>query len=249
MAKPGRERAMQRMRHGALCGALALAAGFGGSVHAKSVPPDYGAQPTWDDFKAIGERALRASLVDPDSARIEWPYIAVQGSLKPFLSRTAHGYWTCGLINARNRMGGYTGAMFFLIMQKNGAVTSLDIGQVGGSDTATITCSDALKKGNLRPAPAPAPVPPASVNPAAAPKVTAQAGVDLTMVPQGAYIAAVRAGSIAERSGLKVGQVIAAVNGIPVAGMAQATVIAMLDAARSAKLTIAGQGEVILVAK
>ena len=62
----------------------------------------------WTRFRARAEAALRARLIDPDSAKIEWPYGFLYGTWKPPFSKRIEGYWTCGLINARNRMGAYT---------------------------------------------------------------------------------------------------------------------------------------------
>jgi membrane-associated protease RseP (regulator of RpoE activity) len=229
---------------GACCLATFLEPGLG--YAAPAGPIDYGAQPTWEDFKAIGEHDLRSRLIDPESARIEWPYLAVKGSLKPFLGRTVFGYWACGLVNARNRMGGYTGATFFLIMEKDGVVSSLDIGQVNGMDTASITCADAQKKGTLPPAPAIASAPnPAPVSQSKRPKF----GFSFMAVPQGAYIAAVESNSLAEKAGLKIGDVISAINGIPLAGIDQGTVQTMLGALQTAKLSLVGSREILIEAK
>lgn len=206
-------------------------------------PPDYGTQPNWEEFRSTGERELLGRLVDPSSAQISWPYLATQGSLKAFMGRTAFGYWSCGLVNAKNRMGGYTGATFFLIMQKNGLVTSLDIGQSDGLDTATITCTNALKKG-LLPA-----VPATPSAPVVAPNPTPRFGFRFMMVPQGAYVAALDTGSEADVSGLKIGSVITSINGISLAEMDQATVLKIFDALQTAKLTLIGQSDIQLSRK
>jgi S1-C subfamily serine protease len=144
-------------------------------------------------------------------------------------------------------MGGYTGATFFLVMQKNGAVTSLDIGQTNGLETATVTCSNALKKGLLPPAPTVAPSTP--VAPVVSPNPAPKFGFRFMMVPQGAYVVALDSGSDAEVSGLKVGSVITSINGISLAGMDQGTVLKILDALQTAKISLIGQGEIQLSRK
>lgn len=79
--------------------------------------------PDWATFRRNAEAALRGKLIDPDSGRIEWPYGFLYGTWKPLLGRRVDGYWTCGLINARNRMGGYTGSTYFVVvLDRNGRV-------------------------------------------------------------------------------------------------------------------------------
>src|SRR5665647_763055 len=49
------------------------------------------------------ERTIRAGLVDPDSARFDDVH---------FYRKSGAG---CGRVNAKNRMGGYTGFTFFIV--------------------------------------------------------------------------------------------------------------------------------------
>ena len=125
---------------------------------ARAVPPpapsDVGPVPTFQDAVRLGETSLRASLIDPDSAHIEWPYNFVSGSLKALLGKRRAGFFTCGRVNAKNRMGGYTGQSWFLIVENSGVVTMLDMGQSDGVDTATASCAAFVKNGQLPPAPA-----------------------------------------------------------------------------------------------
>lgn len=51
-----------------------------------------------DSEKAVIEKAVRGSLIDSESARFKWV---------PIASPEVKTY--CGLVNARNRFGGYTG--------------------------------------------------------------------------------------------------------------------------------------------
>ena len=71
---------------------------------------DFGPAPTWERYKELAERAVKRQLVDPYSAMFEWIWGFKQGEYKPFIGRRIPGYFTCGLVNARNRMGGYTGS-------------------------------------------------------------------------------------------------------------------------------------------
>lgn len=55
-------------------------------------------------LRAVAEAAIAGELLDPESARFEWPYGFVFGSVGKDI-----GYYTCGRVNARNRFGGYVG--------------------------------------------------------------------------------------------------------------------------------------------
>lgn len=46
------------------------------------------------------EPAIREELMDPESARFEWPF---------FFSAQSNGWATCGYVNSKNSMGGYVG--------------------------------------------------------------------------------------------------------------------------------------------
>ncbi|MFL6727878.1 MAG: hypothetical protein ACJ8FS_15390 [Sphingomicrobium sp.] len=61
--------------------------------------------------KALVEHAIRAELIDPDAARF-----------RHNLFRTSEDQY-CGLVNAKNRMGGYTGYKVFSVnFTKSGGV-------------------------------------------------------------------------------------------------------------------------------
>ena len=201
---------------------------------------DPGPDPTWERAVPLAEAALRSNLIDPQSAQIEWPYNFVRGTLKPLIGRRRTGWYTCGWVNAKNRMGGYTGRVWFLVMINSGAVTEVDIGSVDGIDPASATCPDLVKKGMLPAAPAPVPSPttanavPAPVTReaflAAADKgardAAARGGIGITYqaTPYGVFVAAVAPGSPAEKAGLKPGEVIESINGITTKSLDQPTV-------------------------
>lgn len=104
------------------------------------------AAPDWALFRRNAEAALTAKLIDPESGRIEWPYGFLYGSWKPLLAKRVEGYWTCGLINARNRMGGYTGSTFFVVvMDPNGRVQYSDMGSGRDFDILSSQCSKSVK--------------------------------------------------------------------------------------------------------
>lgn len=206
----------------------------------KNESADPGPDPTWEQAVPLAEAALRNKLIDPQSAQIAWPYNFVSGTLKPLIGKQRAGWYTCGWVNAKNRVGGYTGRVWFLVMINSGAVTELDIGSVDGIDPASVTCPNLVKKGMLSAAPAPFPssttanAVPAPVTGEAflataeqgARDAAARGGIGITyqVTPYGVFIAAVAPGSPAEKAGLKPGEVIESINGIATKSLEQPTV-------------------------
>lgn len=101
-------------------------------------PPEPTIQPDWSEVRRASEAALLPRLVDPRSAQIQWQRGFRWASYKPFLKRRVYGWTGCGLVNAKNRMGGYTGPVAFAIVYSAGSVALLDmdddgsLGIVGG---------------------------------------------------------------------------------------------------------------------
>lgn len=83
--------------------------------------------PSWSRVRAATETAIRQRLVDPDSAKIEWPNGFRWGFYKPPFQKRLDGWVTCGSVNARNRMGGYVGDHEFIVVYADGAVKRLDM--------------------------------------------------------------------------------------------------------------------------
>ncbi len=202
-------------------GATALVAAIPAS--AKKDPPvaaEYGPEPDWQQYKGLAEAAVRAQLVDPDSAQFSWPHGYVKRGYTPFLSKRVYGYATCGYVNSRNRMGGYVGRLPFVVV--------IDYGQVRYVEVSTaVTGIDLLERaclnGNFPPAPAPG-------APTSAPSL--RQGFDITTVPDGAYVSTVSPDGPANRATLKPGMVIERVNGIAVKGMEAGAVRQMLAGAK-----------------
>lgn len=102
--------------------------------------------PDWALFRRNAESALRSRLIDPESARIEWPHGFLLGTWKPFLSKPIDGYWSCGLINARNRMGGYTGSTaFVVVLDPTGYVKYSEVGGTRDFDALSASCAKSVK--------------------------------------------------------------------------------------------------------
>ncbi len=102
--------------------------------------------PDWALFRRNAENALRERLIDPESARIDWPHGFLLGTWKPFLSKAIEGYWSCGLINARNRMGGYTGSTaFVVVVDSTGFVKYSELGGTQDFDVLSASCEKSVR--------------------------------------------------------------------------------------------------------
>ena len=103
--------------------------------------------PDWAVLRRGAESALRARLIDPDSARFDWQYGFALGTWKPIFAKAVEGYWTCGTVNARNRMGGYTGnATFVVVVGPKGEARYVEIGDATRDiDFLRTQCSNSLK--------------------------------------------------------------------------------------------------------
>ena len=122
---------------------------------AKAWPGDEGLwekmQPNFDQFRVTGENAVINRLIDPSSAKVEWPFNFRFGTWKPILQSKIEGYWTCGFVNARNRMGGYTGKSYFVVvMGPEGSVKYIDIASADDVDIIASQCQNSVKLLNPR---------------------------------------------------------------------------------------------------
>ncbi len=220
-------------------------------VSAKQSAPEhlYGPPSTWAQYREIAEADLRTRLIDPESARFSWLGGYHKGGFKSLLWGTAAGYFACGTVNARNRMGGYAGQVTFIVAIDYDRVVFAEVDK-GASGFAHDRCSQLLRDGMLPPVPQET----ASSVSAAPSTATAGAGaaspsgLSLRAMPDGAYVSAVNVGSAAERVGLKPGMVIASVNAIPLAGMGDAMGRIVDAAGPGATLTLIG-GKAITLGK
>lgn len=110
-------------------------------------------EPDMAQFRRVAEQAVVSRLIDPESARIEWPYGFMSGTWKPVFQKKIEGYWTCGRVNAKNRMGGYTGSTsFVVVLTPSSVVQYVELGTGGDFDLLSAQCANSV---NLLP-PAPA---------------------------------------------------------------------------------------------
>lgn len=171
-------------------------------------PVEYGPAPTWERFQELAEQAVRDRLIDPDSAKFKWLGGPQQGFYKPMLAKRINGYYACGLVNARNRMGGYTGDSYFIVVIDYDQVLYVQIAQ----NTYSLLGEQCAK----------AALPPPFVtlqNEPARPK--ANYGVAFFTAPDGIRVDRVFPGSPAERAGIKAGMIITRINGLVLRGLTQ----------------------------
>ncbi|WP_216821969.1 SHOCT domain-containing protein [Stenotrophomonas sp. SAU14A_NAIMI4_5] len=132
----------------------------GGETLYKDSEPDFAM------YRQVTERAVRARLIDPDSARIDMPYGFLEGAWRPMFQKEVEGYWTCGTVNARNRMGGYAGtSAFVVVLGESGVVKYLELGNGGDYDILATQCAKGAQL-----------LPPAPVETAAARATPASSG-------------------------------------------------------------------------
>jgi hypothetical protein len=103
-----------------LIGLLIFAASSGVSAKPEPQPPQPTVEPDWSVVRQESEAALKASLIDPGSAQIKWTKGFVWGWFKPMFERHYYGWVACGMINAKNRMGGYVGDTPFIVVYDGG---------------------------------------------------------------------------------------------------------------------------------
>jgi hypothetical protein len=174
---------------------------------------DFGAEPSWDGARAQVEDALRTKMIDPASTQIRWPYGFVPGTFKRMFGAPQAGYWTCGRINSKAQSGDYVGEVWFVVLMKDGAILTLDRGNNLEVTYASALCEEAIAKGQLKPVAA-------EVAAAVPDSPAVRLGIGFVPDAAGAVIELVDPGSPADRAGLRVGQVIEAVNGAPIKGLA-----------------------------
>lgn len=94
--------------------ALSISAAASAQDGKNTSPPT--PEPDWSVARAQMETYIRSRLVDPESAKITWTKGFRWGSYKkPFMKRI-WGWVGCGAVNARNRLGGYTGQTAIVVV-------------------------------------------------------------------------------------------------------------------------------------
>jgi hypothetical protein len=82
----------------------------------------YGVRPTAEQYTAAVQETIRNQLNEPDSAEFYFPHAAFKGWYRPKAGDAQFGYWTCGMVNAKNSSGAFTGYDYFVAVYNNGQV-------------------------------------------------------------------------------------------------------------------------------
>jgi membrane-associated protease RseP (regulator of RpoE activity) len=224
--------------------AACLTVGLAGPAYSKKpqTPVNPGPQPDFTQASAEAERLIRSSLFDPGSAEFQWPFAWVGGFWKPFLGSRKVGWWTCGRVNAKNRMGGYVGFQNFVVVVNEGRIIHHEVGTGRQFDLTNGQCQQALKKGTLQAATA-SPSDLASMIAANKPVL----GIEMLPVPDGVYLRSVAPGSPAATAGLQPGMVVSHINGIALKGLSESSLAQIAAGAEGEiALTVIGRGVVKL---
>ena len=79
-------------------------------------------------------------LVDPDSAKFYWPYKFYNAGDRMV---------TCGYVNSRNRMGGYSGKTAIIVAYRRSGKPYFNVAEGNGSDPVAGMCRQSIAKGQL----------------------------------------------------------------------------------------------------
>lgn len=212
-------------------------------------PHIYGPAPDWTTFRRLAEQSVAAQLLDPESARFSWTTGYYKGDFKPFLSPRVAGYVACGLVNAKNQMGGYSGYGSFVAVIDNDRVLYADVDHGSGVGLVGSACIRAKQQG-LFPQLTPeemgadldhaAPSEGRAGSPPDAVLTSAGTGLTLRAMPEGAYVTGVQDGSVAAAANIKPGMVITMVNGVALTGLSDAAPKVVDAAGPTASLTLVG---------
>ena len=123
---------------------------FASPAAAKRKPFDYGPPPDWEEYKQLGEAAVRAALPDQASWAIEWPngYTPYEWDNKGYFP----GYMTCGIMRAIAPVTKRYPVTNFIIVIDRGVVRKVDIAKRATNDIRNQVCRDEVARGLLPPA-------------------------------------------------------------------------------------------------
>lgn len=212
------------------------------TAKSRDVSVDPGPAPaSFEEFQRLATPVLLSGFFDPSAAQITWDRGLASGYWKPIFSKKIPGWFTCGLVNGKNRFGGYVGAVRFVAVYNQGRIVYTDVGQSGSFDLVGMGCQKAISDGLL---------PMAGQNRSPSldnvPPQGPRLGIRFSVVPDGAYIRGVEPGGPAERAGIISGMVVSHVNGVPLKGSDEPTMAAIIRAPPKLTLTIIGKGDVVV---
>ena len=117
----------------------------GGSACAPDHPCEAaGAAPDYHALRLAAEAELRTKLIDPDSAKFQWPLGFAYGSWRPTIYPRMTGYLGCGMVNVKDRFGSDAGVRWFsAIVRDDGKVALAHIDHTVGLAQAKPYCARA----------------------------------------------------------------------------------------------------------
>lgn len=229
------------MKHAAAC--LALLASTTSIPAWARTEVNYGPAPDWGRYKELAEPAVRAKIAElaakgklagSDTWSIQWPHGYAQAVWRH--KGRFPGYLSCGMIVATTPQANGRNVINFVTVVDYDKVQTVDISTRESNSLVNVICQDAISRGLI---------PPANImEQHAQQRIIAGLGAKIQLVPEGAAITEVTAGSAADRAGLKTGMVISHVNGILLAGLGAAAANILESSAASLQLRLT-DGQII----
>ena len=215
---------------------------FTTEANAGQVDQDPGPEPSFAEVVKIGEAAVLDGFYDSSSARFQWDRGLSPGGYQPIFQHRIAGWATCGLVNGKNRFGGYVGFRRFIVVIRNDSVVYSRVSDGGDIDLVQITCDKAIRTGKIPLAPEQPASPEEAEQPSSgfAPLL----GFSFDNVPEGLRVKSLTPGSIASSAGLQAAMIVEKVNGVKLAGLAPGLRQQLLEAAdQGSTLSVAGLGD------
>lgn len=200
-------------------------------LDAKS-PDNYGAPPDWDRFKELAEPAVLARLPDPDNWSVTWPHGYMKGGWRH--KGRFPGYLSCGVLVAFEPPAKGRAVVNFVVVVDHDRVQTVDISTRESNSLVNMMCRDLVARGQLPPA--------ALMKPHDDEHSIASLGLDIRVVPEGAYVTKVAQDSLADRAGIKPGMVFSQANGIVLGTLGPAMASVLASDVASLHLEVAGGG-------
>ena len=96
---------------------------------AKSETPDEPAShPEFIGAARLGAQLIVRPFFDPGSAQFRWTSGFHWGYTKPLIGKKVWGWLACGMVNAKNRLGGYVGEAPFVVVAREGGQIEAGMG-------------------------------------------------------------------------------------------------------------------------
>ena len=119
-----------------------------------AIAADVGPRPSDTRFYELASAKVSSFLADPEAARFKWDMAVSAQSEKALAGPRPRGWWTCGLVNAKNRYGAYVGYRRFIAIVRDDRVTYTSTSD-GYDSFADRVCDIGLKAGMLEALPEP----------------------------------------------------------------------------------------------